>query len=94
MYKRLVVVYAVGFGFGLWLTATLFESMLSPLGNPITGEGTVLDWVPLITTWKYMGLAWFVGGFLLFFAIRAWEKRGSGSDVHSNKGIAGKEGSS
>lgn len=94
MYKRLVAGYAVGFGLGLWLSATLFESVLSPLGNPITVADTRLDWGSLVTTWKYMGLAWFVGGALLFLVVTALEKRGSGSDVHSNEGIAEKEGSS
>lgn len=94
MYKRLVAVYAVGFGLGLWLTGTLFESVLSPLGNPITVADTMLDWNSIVTTWKYFGLAWFVGGALLFLMIRALEKKSPGSDVYSSKEIVGNEGSS
>lgn len=75
-------------------TSMFFEFVLSPLGNPITGEGTVLDWDSLVATLKYLGFAWFVGGVLLLLVIRALEKRGSGSDLPSNEGIARKEGSS
>ena len=94
MYKRLVVGFTVGFGFALWLTGTLFEYMLSPLGNPIIVADMRFDWGSLVTTWKYLGLAWSVGGVLLFYVIRALEKRGSGNDVHSGEGNARKGGSS
>lgn len=94
MYARVVVGYAVGFGLGLLLTGFFFESVLSPLGNPITVAETRLDWSSIVTTWKFLGLAWLAGGVFLFYVIRAREKRGSGSDTQPSKGDVGKGGSS
>jgi hypothetical protein len=93
MYKRLLAVYAIGFGLGLLLTGMFFEYVLSPLGNPIAVENMRVDWRSMVTTWQYLGAAWFAGGALLFMAIRRLEGRGSGGDAGSGGGNAEKKAS-
>lgn len=85
MYKRLVAGYCVGFGLGLLFTGMFFEFVMSPLDNPITVGDIQLDWGSLVTTWKYLGLAWFAGGVLLFLVVTALEKRGSRGDIPSDE---------
>ena len=92
MYKRLVIGYCVGFGLGLLFTGMFFEFVMSPLDNPITVGDVQLDWVSLVTTWKYLGLAWLAAGVLLFLVVVALEKRSSGSGVPSDERVVQKEG--
>jgi len=64
MYKWLVAGFVVGFGIGLFLASTIFETWLSPFGTPVTINYTIWDWSPQINIWKSIGTVWLLTGII------------------------------
>lgn len=75
MYKWLAAGCAIGFGIGLFLASTLFETWLAPFGNPITIGYTIWDWGSQTNFWKFMGIIWIIAGTVgIYFLYRESEK--------------------
>jgi len=64
MYKWLIVGCVIGFGIGLLLASILFETWLSPYGDPIIIDYIIWHWSPQITMWKYIGIIWLLTGII------------------------------
>lgn len=64
MYKWLIAGCLIGFGIGLFISSTLFETWLSPFGNPITIDYMIWDWSQQINIWKTIGITWLLTGII------------------------------
>jgi len=64
MYKWLIAGCLIGFGIGLVVASTLFETWLSPYGNPITLEYTMWYWSPQVNLWRSIGIMWLLTGII------------------------------
>lgn len=75
MYKWLITGCAIGFGLGLIFISMIFETALSPFGNPLTVDYTTWDWISQTNNWKFIGIMWIlVGVVALYLLYRAQEK--------------------
>jgi len=64
MYKWLIAGCLIGFGIGLIVASTLFETWLSPYGNPITIGDTMWYWRPQVDIWRAIGIMWLLTGII------------------------------
>jgi hypothetical protein len=64
MYKWLIAGCLIGFGIGLIVASTLFETWLSPYGNPITIDVTIWYWSPQVNLWRAIGIMWLLTGII------------------------------
>jgi len=64
MYKWLIAGCLIGFGIGLLVACTLFETWLSPYGNPITIDYTMWDWSSQVNIWRSIGIMWLLTGII------------------------------
>jgi hypothetical protein len=69
MYKWLMAGCLIGFGIGLIVASTLFETWLSPFGNPITIEYTTWDWGSQVSLWRYIGIMWLFTGVIATYLV-------------------------
>lgn len=70
MIKWLIIGYTLGFGIGLLITTILFETFLSPLGNPLIVNDVVVDWNTLISVWRMIGIGWIIIAVALFLFVQ------------------------
>lgn len=75
MYKWVAAGFAIGFGIGLFLIITLFETWLAPFGNPITIGPTIWDWASQTSFWRFMAILWILSGIVgIYFSYQGTEE--------------------
>lgn len=64
MYKWIAAGCLIGFGAGLLVASIIFETWLSPYGNPITIDYTMWYWSPQVDIWRNIGIMWLLTGII------------------------------
>jgi len=85
MYKWLVAGCLIGFGIGLVVASTLFETWLSPYGNPITIDYTMWYWSPQVDIWRTIGITWLLTGIISTYLLYKLGKKTIPSPKPSKK---------